>query len=113
MVAELPGTVACLVPCSTPSEATDVTSGESDVTCTPPSSYCVPPEAADVAALVHSHTPLPASSCSRSPACATVAQGKPAGSLLAISLSLPGSTGGTYPPSSPSVEEGKDQKGGT
>ncbi|MGH0118027.1 UNVERIFIED_CONTAM: hypothetical protein FKN15_047032 [Acipenser sinensis] len=107
-VAALPGTVVCLVPFSAPPEAADVTSWESDVACAPPSSHCVPPEAADVAAQVHSHTPLPAIPCSRSPACAPVAQGKPSGSLLAGSRSLPGSAGGTNPPSSPPVEEGED-----
>ncbi|MGH0134198.1 UNVERIFIED_CONTAM: hypothetical protein FKN15_057140 [Acipenser sinensis] len=107
-VAALPGTVVCLVPFSAPPEAADVTSWESDVACAPPSSHCVPPEAADVAVPVHSLTPLPAIPRSRSPACATVAQGKPSGSLLAGSRSLPGSAGGTNPPSSPPVEEGED-----
>ncbi|MGH0144215.1 UNVERIFIED_CONTAM: hypothetical protein FKN15_040086 [Acipenser sinensis] len=121
-VAGQPGTVACLVPCSTPPGFPDIAAQEEDITaqwadvadappagCFVPSSYCsAPPGIPDVAAPVHSHTPLPASLCSRSPAGAVVALDMPSGSLLAGPGSLPGNAGGTDPPSSPPVEKGEN-----
>ncbi|MGH0140421.1 UNVERIFIED_CONTAM: hypothetical protein FKN15_019970 [Acipenser sinensis] len=129
-VAGWSGTVACMVPYSTSpwnpdvaaqeedvaAQEEDVTAQKADVACAPPAGCSVPPtycstptEIQDVAAPVHSHAPLPASPCYQSPACATVAQGKPSGSLLAGAWSLPECAGGrTDPPSSPPVEEGED-----
>ncbi|XP_041133747.1 mitochondrial proton/calcium exchanger protein-like isoform X4 [Polyodon spathula] len=68
----------------------------------------VPPEAPDVAAPVHSRTPLPAIPCSRLLACAAVALVKPPGFHLAGSRSLAGSVGETSPSSS--LPAGKDEK---
>ncbi|MGH0182113.1 UNVERIFIED_CONTAM: hypothetical protein FKN15_008512 [Acipenser sinensis] len=121
-VAGQPGTVACLVPCSTPPGFPDVVAQEEDVTeqwtdiadaspagCFVPPSYCsAPPGIPDVTAQLHSHAPLSASPCSRSPACAVVALDMPSGSLLAGPGSLPGNAGGTDPPSSPPVEKGEN-----
>ncbi|MGH0117330.1 UNVERIFIED_CONTAM: hypothetical protein FKN15_013853 [Acipenser sinensis] len=84
-----PGTVAHLVPCSTPPETSDVTTRSCDVTGVPPSSRCVPPGVSEVAAPVPWLTPLPVAAPSRVPAYASVAPGKPFGSLLAGSGSLP------------------------
>ncbi|MGH0127153.1 UNVERIFIED_CONTAM: hypothetical protein FKN15_055993 [Acipenser sinensis] len=97
-VTGLPGTVACLVPHSAPPNGTDVTTWESDVACAPPSPtlfpHFVPLEVPDVAAPVPSDPLLPVTARSRSPACVSVAPGKPPGSLLAGSRSLPLRTGG-------------------
>ncbi|MGH0116864.1 UNVERIFIED_CONTAM: hypothetical protein FKN15_019253 [Acipenser sinensis] len=121
-VAGQPGTVACLVPCSTPPGFPDIAAQEEDITaqwadvadappagCFVPPSYCsAPPGIPDVAAPVHSHAPLPASPCSRSPAGAVVTLDIPSGSLLADPGSCPGNAGGTDPPSSPPVEKGEN-----
>ncbi|MGH0135975.1 UNVERIFIED_CONTAM: hypothetical protein FKN15_025242 [Acipenser sinensis] len=121
-VTALPGTVACLVPYSTPPGIPDVAAQEADVAtqgaevtsvppadCFAPLASCyAPPGIPEVAAQVHRRTPLPVSPGSRSPVGAVVALDKPSGSLLAGPGSLPGNAGGTNPPSSPPVEEGKN-----